>query len=592
MSVDSSRAQAKTSSTQKPIQRSHNHGPSARAPAIYQAVLPALVTSFYLLLEAIKNGIHIVGGPGSGKSRLMGRLLAWQAFLRGMPVVVLDPTGGIVANLMDKIARLPEPVRRLLWPRIVYVDAGATDYIVPTPVYYRNRETDTLFEIANRFPGVLKRQDPQLQSAPILGWNSLFECAILGGQIAAALGEQIDFVADLINQPRLYKETLRRALADRPELEPAVTYFRELMDPNNSALRERRTGSFANKLLPFIADPTMLATFAAPERGIDWEAVTRQRQMVIIDFQHERDPERRQFKLIWWYRDFSSYVKTRGMAGRGREVLFLIDEVTQLVGQRTGEGNSILAEDLEETVAVDGRNYGVNVVLAHQNLSQVDERIRNILMQCGTQIVGRIANPDDALFLARQFLRYNPAMIKKREPVWMSVAQFTDSGMLEGYALPEIIDRRNVEFTPEEQLLLATEQFRLPRFQFLVRPATAEGTVSDQLYKVSIEKLDAGQYPNAQQVSQTLGYLRQKSGVPVETLLTEIRQRRAAREDFVQTKVKQIARNATLIAQPTPQPEEPAATPPAQATATADDLQVAATATAADEGAGDDSFWR
>ena len=182
-------------------------------------------------------------------------------------------------------------------------------------------------------------------------------------------------------------------------------------------------------------------------------------------------------------------------------------------------------------MAVDGRNYGVNVVIAHQNLSQVDERIRNILMQCGTQIIGLVSNPDDALFLARQFLRYDPKAVKKQEPIWMSVAQFTQSGALEGYSMPTIIDQRNVEFTPEEQLLRAMEQFRLPRFQFLVRPATAEGTVANRLYRTSIENLDAGQYPDAQQVNQVLAYLRQKSGIAVEQVLAEIRQRRTAKEE-------------------------------------------------------------
>ena len=341
MNADNFGSHAKTVNIQKPI--------LLRVPTIYQAALPVLATHLYLLLGALKNGIHIVGGPGSGKSRLMGRLLAWQAFLRGMPVVILDPTGGIVANVIDKIARLPQVLRKQLWPRILYVDAGATDHVVPTPLYYRNGTSDTLFAAANRFPAVLKRQDPQLQAAPILGCNSLHECAIYSGQIALALGEQVDFVADLINHPRQYKDELRQVLADFPELEPAVSYFRELMDPGSNGLRERRTGSFANKLLPFLTDPTMLATFAASQRAVDWDAVARKGQMVIIDFQNERDPERRQFKLLWWYRDFSAYVKTRGMAGRGREIMFLIDEITQLVGQRTGEGNSILAEDLEET---------------------------------------------------------------------------------------------------------------------------------------------------------------------------------------------------------------------------------------------------
>jgi hypothetical protein len=66
---------------------------------------------------------------------------------------------------------------------------------------------------------------------------------------------------------------MRQALARYPELEPAVTYFRELIDPNAGSLRERRTGSFRNKLLPFFSDPTMLAMFAAPSGGVDWDEV-------------------------------------------------------------------------------------------------------------------------------------------------------------------------------------------------------------------------------------------------------------------------------------------------------------------------------
>ncbi len=82
-----------------------------------------------------------------------------------------------------------------------------------------------------------------------------------------------------------------------------------------------------------------------------------------------------------------------------------------------------MAEDIEELVAVLARNYGVNVVIAHQNLSQVDEKINNVLMQMGTQMIGHLANPDDALYLARQFFHYEPYRVKKREPVWMNLEQ-------------------------------------------------------------------------------------------------------------------------------------------------------------------------
>src|SRR4051794_4982996 len=122
-------------------------------------MVPVVVHSHkrYVLSDsAFKNSLRIVAGPGSGKSRFLGRVLAWQTLIRRRPQVILDPTGGVTANLVDKISRLPCAYRKQLWPRLIYVDVAATDYLVPSPLYTR-RATDTLFAVANRFPSVLKR---------------------------------------------------------------------------------------------------------------------------------------------------------------------------------------------------------------------------------------------------------------------------------------------------------------------------------------------------------------------------------------------------------------------------------------------------
>ncbi len=201
-----------------------------RGAATRRQTVSSMRRGAFLAKAALKTGLHWVSAPGTGKSRGIGRFIVPQVFAQDSPVVVLDPTGGVVDNVIDKLLRLPPEVRRRVWSRVVYVDVAATDYVAPSPLYYRLSSEDTLFEIANRLPAVFKRQDPHLQSAPILGWNSLFECATYSGQIAAALGRQIDFVSDLIAQPRQYKAELRYALSEFPELALAVAYFRELMD--------------------------------------------------------------------------------------------------------------------------------------------------------------------------------------------------------------------------------------------------------------------------------------------------------------------------------------------------------------------------
>jgi hypothetical protein len=299
-----------------------------------------------------------------------------------------------------------------------------------------------------------------------------------------------------------------------------VDYFREIMDPNSNDLRNRRTGSFLNKLIPFLADPTMLAAFAAPQRRVDWAQIVAQRQTVLIDVRHEHDPDRRRFKLLYWFRDLIDHIKHRGMAGRGQEIVFVIDEITQLLGHRTQNGQSILAEDLEELVAVLGRNFGVNLIISHQNLSQVDERIRNVLMQMGTQMIGVTPNPEDALYLAQQLVPYDPFLVKKREPVWMGLSAQTFFG---NQTEPTIIDYTTTEFTAQEQQIMAATGFqRLGRFQFIVRPAMGEGDVTGKLKRITIANLDYNEYPNEAQMAPVRRVLAQRDGIPVETLLAEL----------------------------------------------------------------------
>src|SRR4051794_26981486 len=83
-------------------------------------------------------GIHLMAGRGSGKSRLMGRGIGWNDFIRNIPLVILDPAGPTIDNLLDKILRSPHDQQEQLLSRVVYVDmSGKGTRLVPFPLYYR-----------------------------------------------------------------------------------------------------------------------------------------------------------------------------------------------------------------------------------------------------------------------------------------------------------------------------------------------------------------------------------------------------------------------------------------------------------------------
>lgn len=489
----------------------------------------------FISQAALKLGTHIVAGMGAGKSRLLGRVFAWMALLSKRAGVILDPTGGVVDNLFDKIVRLPPAAQVALWPRLVYITPGNKQEVFPSHLYYRLSTDDTFFEIANRFPSVVKRQDQKLQDAPILGWNSLYECLIYAGQIAAAENLQLDFVADLIERPSKYKGLLREVWATYPELRPAVEYFRALMDPSSSSMREKKTGSAMTKLLPFLADPVRMAMYAGPANLLNWTKLLKQRKLILIDYRYE-EADYLQFDMIWQSRSLIEAIKQRGMAGRGEEVMLIIDEISAMLGQRTPDGRSILAEDLQELIKRLGRNYGVNVVIAHQSLSQIDERMQDIFMDMGNQIIGQLSNPADALRVAQQFMRYDPYKVKKTENVYFPMREPPILQFMSGYygQVPVVIDEHTHEFTIQEQSALWVNQIQsLDRFQFLVQLATGEGGKRGPVKKITIANLDKNLYPTEEILAPLRQALAKRDGIPVKTVLAEM-QKRQQEEDSAQ----------------------------------------------------------
>jgi hypothetical protein len=486
--------------------------------AVFPLLLPYhIVRRLLWLPDSARNmGIHLMAGRGSGKSRLMGRVIGWRDFVRGTPLVILDPAGPTIDNLLDKILRSPQRQQEQLLSRVVYVDmSGKGTRVVPFPLYYRQDSDESLYEVSQRFLDTVQSADPNLLSASVQGWNALWRIGTFTGMMLAALGYQITEAEDLLANPKAWTTRLQRAFEANPDdLVSAFAFFTTEYPQLDKREREMLTRAFLTKITAFSLDPRLKAMFGASTPGIAWGKVIRKRQAVLLDFRHVTDPQERRFKMLWVFQSFFAFVKHRG-AGRHTPISFIVDELANLSHTQV-QGESPFAKALDELINVYARNGMVWLTLAHQELFQIEERIQPTLMSLGTQILGVTSDRNAALAMAKQLFPIDPHRVKRYDAVYASFQ-----------GVSSVIDERPVNFTPEEQHYLASNVFTDKRlFEFLVRPAAAEGDISQALYHVNIKNFDKGQWVQAQQVAQLRDTLRAQTGVLASDILAEIAQRR------------------------------------------------------------------
>ncbi len=462
-------------------------------------------------------GIHLMAGRGSGKSRLMGRIIGWYDLIRSVPLVILDPAGPTIDNLLDKILRLPQRQQETLLSRVVYVDmSGKGTRVIPFPLYYRLGE-ESLYEVSQRFLDTVQSADPNLLSAAVQGWNALWRIGTYTGMVLTGLGYQITEAEDLLANPNAWTDRLHQALQRNPDdLLSAVAFFTKEYPHLDKREREMLTRSFLTKITPFSLDRRLTAMFGASTPGINWRTMIRNRQAVLLDFRRVTDPQERRFKMLWVFQSFFAFIKYRG-AGRHVPISFIVDELANLSHTQV-QGESPFAKALDELVNVYARNGMIWLTLAHQELFQLEERIQPTLMSLGTQILGVTSDRNAALAMARQLFPVDPHRVKRYDAVYAS---------FQGIA--SVIDQRPVNFTPEEQHYLASNVFTGKRlFEFVVRPAAAEGDIAQTLYHITIKNVDTGQWVQEWAVATLRDRLRDQTGIPVSDILAEIAQRRDA----------------------------------------------------------------
>jgi hypothetical protein len=300
--------------------------------------------------------------------------------------------------------------------------------------------------------------------------------------------------------------------------------------------RSRLYTPFLDKIFTFSLDPTLRAMFGATAPGINWHDVVRKKQTILLDFRREQDEEMRRFKMLWTFDYLYNWIKTRGRQD-DQPFGLIIDEFSHMTQQIT-DGTNPLAKELDEFINVYIRQHTIWFTAAHQELYQIDEQLHNTMLSLGTYILGATSSMDSARQLADALFTRDPYWVKYWRPV-PDPLPYSDRRRLRDLGVP---DPMEPEFMPLEE---QTEPFakrikRLGRFQFLLRPAIAEGHIGSAVVPLTIRDLDRDketgeyQFPEAPLIHRLRAALAKQSGIPIHQLLQEQEKRIPQRKsDFL-----------------------------------------------------------
>jgi hypothetical protein len=260
---------------------------------------------------------EIAAGKGSGKTTFL-TCLALEDFLKSYPQVIFDPLGTTSESLLFRISRclthVPPALHSRFWERVRYIDVGATDFVVPFPIYSRLASDRSLQEAAERYLSVIQLSNPALANAPIMGMPAMRHIGVYVGMVLASLGYQLTEAHSLLfntaewERSGLFAEALNRC----PEVAPAITFFRYEYLSLREFDKSRLITSFLDQIFPFTVDPNLRAVFSASSPGIQWQEVESTGQTVILDFRNVLDPETRRFAMLWVFSSLYEFLKQRG----------------------------------------------------------------------------------------------------------------------------------------------------------------------------------------------------------------------------------------------------------------------------------------
>ena len=338
--------------------------------------------------------LYCVGKSGQGKSKLLLNVLA-QLVQQGQGCGVIDPHSDLADDLLMYLASYPKSRPWLSVPenraRVIYLDPSRTDFVVPTNVL--KSSTMTPHKIAENVLDCYKRVYPEtLSEAPRFAQimrNTLVVLASRGLTL-------------LELEPFLTNARFRRQLLANFPDKQVIHFF------SDQYARWGRDQSIfvspvLNKVTAYLFQPSVRAALGASDNVVDFRAIIDQGKILIGDLGGLSGETQQLYGSMLVANFQQAAMSRRGTReGARHPYLLMIDEFPAFVSRDT----KTLARILSEV-----RKFNCYLCLAHQTLSQTDQRMQGALENCDVRLA-MATGRGTAHALAQQLYLPDPSLVK------------------------------------------------------------------------------------------------------------------------------------------------------------------------------------
>jgi hypothetical protein len=328
--------------------------------------------------EDRKIHFYVVGASGTGKSKFLEFLIR-QDIKKGNGFGVIDPHGDLIEDIKGYLAlALP---KEELEEKVVLIDPTDDRYTVAfNPL--EKIEGVSSAEIAAELVEAFKK-------IWIDSWGARMEDLLRNTLIAL-----IEAELTLDNLPRfLIDEDFRGNVLERVTHPIAKRYFQRF-NSLSPKTREEWMESTLNKVNAFLSDDRIREIFSYQKSSFNLREIMDTKKILLIKLDRGRLKENGDLLGSLLMTKIRMAAFSRSDTPKEKRVPFYL---------YIDEFQNFATEEFIDTLS-EARKYGLVLILAHQNLSQLPENLQDsILTNCGIQCYFRVSRRDAEILAKEAF---------------------------------------------------------------------------------------------------------------------------------------------------------------------------------------------